>query len=98
MRYFVTTDKNGYLQSVGITGNFHKDIYELNLDDYDFTEDRKHAYKLVKGELIFDPERYAEILAEKEEEERRKREEEKEAEREKAQIAYTALVTDTLLP
>lgn len=64
MKYEVILDLRGYVSLIRHTGTI-KDFVELNLEDYDLTEDRIHAYKLGKNELIFDENRYAEIQAEK---------------------------------
>ena len=64
MKYYVVTDAQGYVLLIQHT-NTVKDYVELNLDDYDFSDDRIHAYKLGKNELIFDQIRYNEILSEK---------------------------------
>jgi len=64
MRYQVITDIHGYVTLIRHTGTI-KDFVELNLDDYDLSDDRIHAYKLGKNELIFDPKRYEEIQNEK---------------------------------
>lgn len=65
MKYEVILDLRGYVSLIRHTGTV-RDYVELNLEDYDFTEDRIHAYKLGKNELIFDPVRYEEIQKDKE--------------------------------
>lgn len=61
MKYYVTTI-DGYVFTIAHTGT-KKDFVELNLEDYDLSENRIYAYKLGKDELIFDPKRYEEICA-----------------------------------
>ena len=63
MKYQVITDNDNYVQIIRHTGTI-KDFVELDLDDYDLSNNRLHAYKLGKDELIFDQERYQEILDE----------------------------------
>ena len=63
MKYQVITDNENYVQIIRHTGTI-KDFVELDLDDYDLSNNRLHAYKLGKDELIFDQERYQEILDE----------------------------------
>lgn len=72
MRYEVITDIQGYVQIIHHT-NSPRDSVELNLEDYDLTESRINAYKLGKDKLIFDQNRYEEILAEKQKEGNAKR-------------------------
>ena len=64
MNYYVVTDIEGYVQVIKHT-NSKMDFIELDLEKYDLTEDRIHAYKLGKNELIFDEEKYKQILDEK---------------------------------
>ena len=64
MRYYIVTDLYDYVQVIKHTGT-KMDYIELNLDDYDLSEDRIHAYKVGKNELIFDEEKYQQILQEK---------------------------------
>ena len=63
MKYYVTTDVRGYVLNITHTGTI-KDYVELNLDEYDL--EKKRAYKLGKNKLIFDPDEWAKISAEKE--------------------------------
>ena len=63
MKYQVITDSKGYVSIIRHTGTI-KDFVELDLDEYDLSENRLHAYKLGKNELIFDEVRYQEILDE----------------------------------
>ena len=67
MKYEVITDYQRYVQVIRHTGTI-RDFVELDLDQYDLTEDRIYAYKLGKNELIFDEEKYKQILEEKQEE------------------------------
>lgn len=62
MKYYVTTDKRGYVLTVQHTGTF-KDYVELDISKYDIS--KKRAYKLGKNELIFDSEEWERITAEK---------------------------------
>jgi hypothetical protein len=64
MKYYIVTDSQGYVLTIQHT-NTVKDYVELNLDDYDLSNDRIYAYKVGKNELLFDPKRYEEIQAEK---------------------------------
>lgn len=64
MKYYIVTDSQGYVLTIQHT-NTVKDYIELNLDDYDLSNDRIYAYKLGKNELLFDPKRYEEIQSEK---------------------------------
>lgn len=67
MKYEVITDYQRYVQVIRHTGTI-RDFVELDLDKYDLTEDRIYAYKLGKNELIFDDEKYKQILEEKQKE------------------------------
>ena len=67
MKYEVITDYQRYVQVIRHTGTI-RDFVELDLDQYDLTEDRIYAYKLGKNELIFDEEKYKQILEEKQKE------------------------------
>ena len=71
MKYYVTTDGSGYVLNITHTGTA-KDFCELNLEEYDLTDDRKNAYKLGKNCLIFDEQRYTEIKKEKQDKEDKK--------------------------
>jgi len=68
MRYEVITDTEGYVQVIRHTGSPKRDFIELDLSDYDLTNDRIHAYKLGKNELIWDEAKYQEILDNKQKE------------------------------
>lgn len=61
MRYEVILDKEGYVQIIRHTGTI-RDFVELNLDNYDLSNNKIYAYKLGKNELIFDEQKYQEIL------------------------------------
>ena len=67
MKYEVITNFDGYVQIIRHTGT-PRDFVELNLDDYNFEDDRLFAYRLGKNELIFDEAKYKEICKEKEKE------------------------------
>lgn len=64
MKYYVVTNTEGYVQFIKHT-NSRLDFIELDLEQYDLTEDRIHAYKLGRNELIWDEAKYQEILNEK---------------------------------
>lgn len=64
MKYEVITDFEKYVQVIRHTGTM-RDFVELDLDQYDLSEDRIYAYKLGKNELIFDASKYQQILDEK---------------------------------
>lgn len=59
MKYTVFLDGRGYVTNITQTGH---DYVELNLEDYDFSNGRKRAYRLGKNKLIFDEEEYKRIL------------------------------------
>lgn len=59
MKYTVFLDGRGYVTNITQTGH---DYVELNLEDYDFSNGRKRAYRLGKNKLIFDEEEYKQIL------------------------------------
>lgn len=58
MKYTVFVDGRGYVTNITQTGH---DYVELNLDDYDFSNGRKRAYRLGKNKLIFDEAEYERI-------------------------------------
>lgn len=60
MRYEIITDKDKYVSIIHHTNNPMRDIYELDLSQYDL--DKIKAYKLVGKELIFDEDRWNEIV------------------------------------
>lgn len=62
-RYEIIVDSDNYLITARHTGIFARDIYELDITKYDFTNNRLRAYKLVKNELVFDEQRYQEIVS-----------------------------------
>ena len=66
MKYEVITDVQGYCQIIRHTGTI-RDFVELNLDDYVFEDGRLFAYKLGKNRLIWDENRWQEILQERQE-------------------------------
>lgn len=63
MKYFITKDSNGYVLSISHT-NTRLDTIELDLSKYDLNGLKKFAYKVGKDELIFDNNRYQELLKE----------------------------------
>lgn len=62
MKYEVITDALGYVQIIRQTGT-RRDFVELDLDQYDLSGYRIYAYKLGKNELIWDQQRYDQIIA-----------------------------------
>lgn len=66
MKYEVITDFEKYVTIIRHTGTI-RDYVELNIDEYDLSDDRLHAYKLGKNKLIFDEERYKKIKEAKQE-------------------------------
>lgn len=58
MKYTVFLDGRGYVTNITQTGH---DYVELNLDDYDFSNGRKRAYRLGRNVLIFDEQEYSRI-------------------------------------
>ena len=60
MRFQVITDQDDYCVLVRHTGT-KLDFIALNLEDYDFSNERLRAYKLEGNKLIFDKSRYAQI-------------------------------------
>lgn len=87
MKYQVILDLQGYVSIIRHTGTV-RDFVELNLEDYDLTNDKLHAYKLGKNKLIFDENRYQEILKEKQ-----KKEDEKEISSLKSFLKETDYIT-----
>lgn len=63
MKYNVTLDSRGYVLSIAHTGT-KLDYVDLNLDDYDFANNRKRAYRLGKNCLLFDETEYKRIQEE----------------------------------
>jgi len=61
MKYEVILDYKGYVSIIRHTGTI-KDYVELDLSEYDLTNNRIYAYKLGKNKLIFDEKRYKEIM------------------------------------
>lgn len=66
MKYEVITDPLGYCQIIRHTGTI-KDFVELNLDDYNLEDGRLYAYKLGKNRLIWDENKWQNILAQRQE-------------------------------
>lgn len=60
MRFQVITDQDDYCVLVRHTGT-KLDFIDLNLEDYDFSNERLRAYKLEGNKLMFDESRYAQI-------------------------------------
>lgn len=60
MRYEIITDIDKYVSIIHHTNNPMRDIYELDLSQYDL--DKIKAYKLVGKELIFDEDKWNEII------------------------------------
>lgn len=63
MKYQVITDADNYVQIIRHTGT-KKDFVELDLSEYDLSNNKLHAYQLGKNQLIFDEKKYQEILDE----------------------------------
>lgn len=63
MKYQVICDADGYVNIIRHTGT-KKDFVELDLSEYDLGNNKLHAYTLGKNQLIFDADRYQEILDE----------------------------------
>lgn len=91
-KYKIITTEDGFIES----------FYSTLDDDYDFEGQMANYPEALEGwckvennKVVVDEVKKAEIIAKREEE---AREAEKEAERPFAQIEYTALMTDTLLP
>lgn len=66
MKYEVITDFEQYCQIIRHTGTY-KDFVELNLEDYDLSDGRLYAYKLGKNRLIWDENKWQQILDERQE-------------------------------
>lgn len=66
MKYFISTDINGYVLTIKHT-NSRLDFIELDLSQYDLSGVRIHAYKVGKDKLIFDEDRYEELVAQEQE-------------------------------
>ena len=64
MKYEVITNFDKYVQIIRHTGT-NRDFVELDLSQYDLTDDRIYAYRLGKNELIWDESKYESILEEK---------------------------------
>lgn len=67
-RYNVITDDEDYVVLIRHTGS-PRDFVELDLEDYDFSDDRLTAYRLTNNGLVFDQDRYNEIQNSKTEKE-----------------------------
>lgn len=61
MKYFVSVDKDGYVLNIQHT-NSPLDYLELDLDQYDLSGLRKFAHKIGKDKLVFDEDRYQDLL------------------------------------
>lgn len=72
MRYEIIVDNNGYVQIIKHNIDDRKNIYELDLSKYDFSGLRKYAYKLVEKELVFDNQKYSDLVNSKTREENEK--------------------------
>lgn len=64
MKYDVILDADKYVEIIRHTGTI-RDYVELNLNDYDLSDGRIHAYKLGKNCLIWDQNRWDQILADR---------------------------------
>lgn len=90
--YIIQKNEEGYVIGYYTTID---DNYDYRGQMAQYPEVCEGWYKFENNEFIVDEVKKAEILEKREEE---AREAEKEAERVFAQIEYTALMTDTLLP
>ena len=61
MKYNVITDENNYVVLIRHTGS-PRDYVELNLEDYDFSDNRLTAYRLTNNGLVFDSYKYEQII------------------------------------
>lgn len=61
MKYYIKLDKDRYVMSIVHTGT-KADFLELDLSKYDLSGSRVHAYKLEGKELVFDQNRYDELI------------------------------------
>ena len=65
MRYEVITDKDNYVKIIKHNIDERKNIYEIDLSKYDLMGLRLYAHKIVDKTLVFDENKYQELLNEK---------------------------------
>ena len=53
VKYCIITDKDGYILEIKWTNNPIRDLYELDLSDYDFSGNRKFCWKLIGDKTDF---------------------------------------------
>ena len=63
MKYCILTDKDHYILEIKYTNNPIRDLYELDLSQYDFSGNKKHCWKLIGDyktdfSLEFDEQKY----------------------------------------
>ena len=64
MKYYLNLDDNNYLLSIATVGNGIE--ANINLNEFDLSGNRIGAHKWDGKTLIFDADKHAEIIAEKE--------------------------------
>ena len=89
MKYTVNLDTDNFILSVANTAN---DNVELDLESMEL--DYLEAYQLINGQCFLNEERKAEIIAEREAEAKKPTA----MDLLEAQVLWTALMTDSLLP
>lgn len=67
MKYCIITDSDNYILEIKWTNNPIRDLYELNLEDYDFTGNKRYCWKLIGNKkdfhLEFDEDKFEELEA-----------------------------------
>lgn len=67
MKYCIITDSDNYILEIKWTNNPIRDLYELNLEDYDFTGNKRYCWKLIGNKkdfhLVFDEDKFEELEA-----------------------------------
>lgn len=89
MLYTVNLDQDNFILSIANTAN---DNIELDLDSMEL--DYLEAYRLINGQCVLNEEKKAEIIAEREAEAKKPTA----MDLLEAQVLWTALMTDSLLP
>ena len=90
-RYKITFNDEGYINGFYAV---LEDVYDYYGQMADFPDVCEGWTKFINGEFVDDLDKKAEIIAEREAEAKKPTDQD----RLEAQIAYTALITDTLLP
>lgn len=77
MKYNIITDKDKYILQILLTHNPIKDHYELNLNDYDMSGNKRFCYKLIgnwktEWNIVFDQNKF-EYLEKQDEPERKQK-------------------------